>query len=260
MHQPPWFSPATAPYASNNKNIQPFASATQSPCPPHSLQNATQAKLAPPPSQEHTFQPCSIPKPKPILFECMLLNYHQLLCHPNYQAYWTKTSANKFGQLANGVDGCVKGINKILFVSKKDIPRDHLKDIMYGQFCDLDGSSTLRDNGHLQILPRHSSQMQEFIWMGLTDIPEELYKSTNCLNSLNTMIVLRLYGLPHAELIANVLHETWINKHVYLQNKLIPGLWIHDWAPIWFTLVVDDFCVKYIGQGHEMHLKSVLES
>jgi hypothetical protein len=29
-----------------------------------------------------------------------------------------------------------------------------------------------------------------------------------------------------------------------------PGLWRHTWQPITFTLVVDDFGVKYVGEEH----------
>jgi hypothetical protein len=51
-----------------------------------------------------------------------LLNYRQLLQHPDYQETWTKSSANEFGCLANGVGGCVKGTNMIKFIRKKEIP------------------------------------------------------------------------------------------------------------------------------------------
>jgi hypothetical protein len=50
-----------------------------------------------------------------------LLNYRQLLQHPDYQEPWTKSSANEFGRLANGVRGHVKGTNTIKFIRKKDI-------------------------------------------------------------------------------------------------------------------------------------------
>jgi hypothetical protein len=69
-----------------------------------------------------------------------------------------------------------------------------------------------------------------------------------------------MYGLPNAGLIANVILEIHLNKHDYHQSKLVPALWMHDWHPIWFTLVVDDFGVKYIGTKHALHLKSVHES
>jgi hypothetical protein len=63
-----------------------------------------------------------------------LLNYRQLLHHPAYRDDWTKSSANEFGRLANGVGGWVKGTNTICFIHKKYIPTDRLKDVTYGQF------------------------------------------------------------------------------------------------------------------------------
>jgi hypothetical protein len=33
-----------------------------------------------------------------------------------------------------------------------------------------------------------------------------------------------------------------------------PGLWTHNWRPIQFTLVVDNFGVKYVGAEHAQHL------
>ena len=33
-----------------------------------------------------------------------------------------------------------------------------------------------------------------------------------------------------------------------------PGLWRHVTRPVQFTLVVDDFGVKYVGKEHAVHL------
>ncbi|KAL7475359.1 hypothetical protein ACHAW6_001275 [Cyclotella cf. meneghiniana] len=52
----------------------------------------------------------------------------------------------------------------------------------------------------------------------------------------------------------NMTQPTW-----YFQSKLILGLWSHKTRPISFTLVVDDFGVKYVGKEHALHLKSVIE-
>ena len=68
-----------------------------------------------------------------------------------------------------------------------------------------------------------------------------------------------MYGLPQAGLLANELLEKRLNKHGYRQSKLVPGLWKHDTRPIQFTLVVDDFGVKYVGEEHAQHLKTTLE-
>jgi hypothetical protein len=63
-----------------------------------------------------------------------LLNYRALLRHPAYHNEWTMSSANEFGRLANGISGRVKGTNTIRFIRKKDIPKDQVKDVTYGQF------------------------------------------------------------------------------------------------------------------------------
>jgi hypothetical protein len=44
-----------------------------------------------------------------------------------------------------------------------------------------------------------------------------------------------------------------------MQNKAIPRLWTHQSRPISFTLVVDNFGIKYVGQEHAMHLISILK-
>ena len=40
---------------------------------------------------------------------------------------------------------------------------------------------------------------------------------------------------------------------------MTPGFWTHSWRPISFTLVVDDFGVKYVGNDHADHLVRVLK-
>ena len=78
-----------------------------------------------------------------------LLNYHQLLQHPDYQETWTKSSANEFGRLANGVGGRVKGTNTIKFIRKKKIPQNCIKDITYGQFvCTVRPEKKKNQTGH----------------------------------------------------------------------------------------------------------------
>ncbi len=43
-------------------------------------------------------------------------------------------------------------------------------------------------------------------------------------------------------------------KQGYYECKHTPGLWQHLTCPISFTLVVDDFRVKYVGREHVDHL------
>ena len=69
-----------------------------------------------------------------------------------------------------------------------------------------------------------------------------------------------IYRLPQAGLMANQQLKKRLNEHGYCQSKLVPGLWKHDTQPIQFTLVVDDFGVKYVGKEHAVHLQKVRES
>ena len=105
----------------------------------------------------------------------------------------------------------------------------------------------------------------EYIRVSIRDIPDEIIQEYN-LQSIVTddgMIYIEanrgMYGLPQAGLLANELLEKRLNKRGYYQSKLVPGLWKHEWRPIQFTLVVDDFGVKYVGKEHALHLKSTLE-
>ncbi len=67
-----------------------------------------------------------------------------------------------------------------------------------------------------------------------------------------------MYGLLQAGLLVYELLEKRLNKHDYRQNKLVPGLWKHNWRPIQFTLVVDNFGLKYVGEEHPNHLIMIL--
>jgi len=42
-----------------------------------------------------------------------MMNYHQLRKHPKFNKAWATSSANKFGRLASGVGGRVKGMKII---------------------------------------------------------------------------------------------------------------------------------------------------
>jgi hypothetical protein len=63
-----------------------------------------------------------------------------------------------------------------------------------------------------------------------------------------------VWGLPQAGILANKLLRKWLTPHEYYECINTPGLWQHEWRPITFTLVVDDFRVKYVGKEHADHL------
>jgi hypothetical protein len=68
-----------------------------------------------------------------------------------------------------------------------------------------------------------------------------------------------MYGLPQAGIIAQELLTKRLHKAGYCQSKITPGYWHHDWHPISFTLVVDDFGMKYTNKDNEEHLMNILK-
>ena len=240
-----------------------------------------------------------------------MLNYRQLLSHPDYKRDWCLSSANEFGRLANGVGGRIKNpTNTIKFVKYEDIPKDRRKDVTYGQFvCTVRpekkepnrtrfvvGGDKINYPGEVatptaemlvakllfnSVVSTAGAKFMtmdisdfylmtplkrpEYIRIKMTDIPQEIikeYKLHNIVSkegSIYIMAIRGMYGLSQSGLLANELLEKRLNKHGYFQSKYIPGLWKHEWRPVQFTLVVDDFGVKYVGEEHALHLKEALE-
>jgi hypothetical protein len=68
----------------------------------------------------------------------------------------------------------------------------------------------------------------------------------------------RMYGLKQAGLLANQLLLTRLAPFGYYPARHTPGLWLHKTRPVAFSLVVDDFVVKYVGKQHADHLRNAL--
>ena len=68
-----------------------------------------------------------------------------------------------------------------------------------------------------------------------------------------------MYGLPQAGILANKLLKKRLAKHGYFEMPHTPGLWKHISRPISFTLVVDDFGIKYVGKQHAQHLLNAIK-
>ena len=105
----------------------------------------------------------------------------------------------------------------------------------------------------------------EYMRLKLSDIPEDvidhyqLRKIATPDGFVYCEIQKGMYGLPQAGIIAQELLAERLAKHGYHQSKTTPGLWTHDTRPIWFSLVVDDFGVKYVGEEHAQHLLNVVQ-
>jgi hypothetical protein len=63
-----------------------------------------------------------------------------------------------------------------------------------------------------------------------------------------------MYGLPQAGIITQQLFKECLQKHGYHQSQTTPGLWKHNTRPISFSLFVNDFGVKYVGEENAQHL------
>ena len=75
-----------------------------------------------------------------------------------------------------------------------------------------------------------------------------------------TKIIRGVCGLPHTGVLANKLLKNELKEHDYYKVDHTPALFTHKTRPIWFTLVVDIFGVKYVGKSHAEHLMSILKN
>jgi hypothetical protein len=103
----------------------------------------------------------------------------------------------------------------------------------------------------------------EYMKMLLSRFPEEIiqkYKLNDLAVDGWVYIEIRkgMYGLKQAGLLANQLLQTRLALFGYYPARHTPGLWLHHTRPISFTLLVDDFAVKYVGKQHAEHLRNAL--
>ena len=68
-----------------------------------------------------------------------------------------------------------------------------------------------------------------------------------------------IYGLPQAGALANKQLKEKLKPHGYYEVPHTPGLWRHISRPISFTLVVNNFGVKYFSKEHADHLINAIK-
>jgi hypothetical protein len=103
----------------------------------------------------------------------------------------------------------------------------------------------------------------EYMKMLLSRFPEEIGNKYNLDVLANDgwvyiEIIKGMYGLKHAGLLASQLLQTRLAPFGDYLARHTPGLWLHKTRPISFTLIVDDFAVKYVGKQHTDHLRNAL--
>jgi hypothetical protein len=103
----------------------------------------------------------------------------------------------------------------------------------------------------------------EYMKMLISRFPEEIIQKYN-LNALAVdvwvyiEILKGMYGLKQAGLLFNQLLQTHLAPFRYYPARHTPGIWLHKTRPISFTLIVDDFTVKYVGKRDAEHLRNAL--
>ena len=63
-----------------------------------------------------------------------------------------------------------------------------------------------------------------------------------------------MYGLPQAGIIANDKLNLHLAKFGYKPAPITPGFWRHQTRPLQFSLLVNDFGIKYERQEDITHL------
>jgi hypothetical protein len=105
----------------------------------------------------------------------------------------------------------------------------------------------------------------KYMRLKLLDMPEDVIEHYHLLDIampdgyVYCKIRQGMYGLPQAGIIAQELLTKQLQEHGYFQSEATPGLWTHEWCPIAFTLIVDDFGVKYVGEEHAEHLLKTVQ-
>jgi hypothetical protein len=99
----------------------------------------------------------------------------------------------------------------------------------------------------------------EYMKMPIALFPEWIVKQYNLTQHvLHGFIYLDMqravWGLPQAGILAYKLLCKHLLPHGYYKCANTPGLRKHKTRPISFTLVVDNFGVKYVGKKHVNHL------
>ena len=69
-----------------------------------------------------------------------------------------------------------------------------------------------------------------------------------------------MYGLPQAGKIANDKLKLHLAEFGYEPAHITPGLWRHQTRALQFSLVVDDFGIKYDCQDDITHLLDALKT
>jgi hypothetical protein len=103
----------------------------------------------------------------------------------------------------------------------------------------------------------------EFMWINLVDIPSDIQMTYSMHNyAVNGRVLMKLtkgiYGLPQAGFLAQQALIIHLAAHGYEEALHTPCLFTHKQLGTKFTLVVDDFLIKYTSEIAAQHLQDTL--
>jgi hypothetical protein len=103
----------------------------------------------------------------------------------------------------------------------------------------------------------------EYMCMSISILPDEIIEKFHLLRfAVDRWVYLEIrkgmYDLKQAGLLANQLLQKRLKPFGYHPAGHIPGLWLHNTKPTAFSLVVDDFAVKYVTLADAQHLRNAL--
>ena len=110
-----------------------------------------------------------------------------------------------------------------------------------------------------KLLAWHPMDNYEYMLIPINQIPQEIidhYKLHKITHNGKVFVEIRcgMYGILHAGITAEKELIHFLCNYGYSPVPHTPRLWHHQWRPITFCLVVDDFGGKYIGKEHADHL------
>jgi hypothetical protein len=99
----------------------------------------------------------------------------------------------------------------------------------------------------------------EYMVINLSSLPQETIDKYDLIElaqdgKVYIEIQKGMYGLPQAGILANELLQHNLAKDGYRPTPHTHGLWKHDTHPMSFSLLVDEFGVKYVGREHAEYL------
>jgi hypothetical protein len=104
----------------------------------------------------------------------------------------------------------------------------------------------------------------EYMVINLSSLPQETIDKYNLIElaqegKVYIEIQKGMYRLPQAGILTNELLQRNLAKDGYRPTQHTHGLWKHDTGPVSFSLLVDDFGVKYVGREHAEHLMACIK-